>query len=357
VLFDLDSVLGCRDDSPDFVLARGACELPGAAFDTILPLAGVPLPATVCIRPRRSSTGGRTLTILDLDQETLHGTIVHEAFPALEIPFTTGLPRQAELHDLIPGRTYPLVITATDGTTVPVTVEAEVAYQGESRLVINSPPRASVVPPTAVECDGPEGARVLLDGSGSQDDDSSPGTNDDITTFEWFAAPEERPLGTGPLLPVTLPQGLTAISLRVTDAMGESDVSTAEVIVRDTTPPALTIAASPALLWPPNHALVRVRLAATLTDLCDPHPSLTLDAVSSSEPDDVPGPDDGDTRGDISRAASGAPDLELRLRAERLGTGSGRTYVITYRATDASGNAITASATVVVPHDKGAGPP
>jgi photosystem II stability/assembly factor-like uncharacterized protein len=356
-LFDLDSALGCRDQILDYLLALGTCDLPGAAFDWLLPLAGVPLPATVCVRPRQASTGGRTLTILDLDQGTLHGTIAHEGVPVLQIPFTAGLPRQAEIHDLTPGRSYQLVITLTDGTTVPVSVEADVVYQGETRLVINTPPRAAFAPPSAVECEGPDGARVLLDGSGSQDDDSSPGTNDDIATFEWFAGPEERPLGTGPLLSVTLPMGLTSVSLRVTDTLGESDVSTADVVVRDTTPPALAVAASPAVLWPPNHATVPVRLVATLTDLCDPSPALALESVSSSEPDDAPGPDDGDTRGDIARAEVGTPDLEIGLRAERLGTGPGRTYVITYRATDASGNSATARAIVVVPHDKGVGLP
>ena len=345
-LFDLDSLLGCRDGLPDFVLARGACDLPSAAFDTLLRLAGVTPPATVCIRPRTASSGGRTLTILDLDPQTLHGTIAHEGVPVLEIPFAAGLPRQAEIHDLTPGRSYQLVITATDGTTVPVTVQADLVYQGETRLVINTPPRAVVVQATEVECEGPDGTQVLLDGSGSGDDDSSPGTNDDIAAFEWFAGPGERPLGTGPLLPVTLPQGLSTISLRVTDAMGESDVSTADVVVRDSTPPTLSVAARPAVLWPPNHAMVRVQLAATLVDGCDPHPALMLESVSSNEPDDA--------RGDIALAEIDTPDLAMDLRAERHGDGPGRFYVITYRAIDASGNVATGSAVVSVPHDRGA---
>jgi endo-1,4-beta-xylanase len=39
----------------------------------------------------------------------------------------------------------------------------------------------------------------------------------------------------------------------------------------------------------------------------------------------------------------------FQLRAERNENGSGRVYTITYRATDACGNATTKSATVTVP--------
>jgi hypothetical protein len=42
-------------------------------------------------------------------------------------------------------------------------------------------------------------------------------------------------------------------------------------------------------------------------------------------------------------------DDTLRLRAERDENGTGRTYTVTYRATDACGNATTDSATVTVP--------
>jgi hypothetical protein len=43
----------------------------------------------------------------------------------------------------------------------------------------------------------------------------------------------------------------------------------------------------------------------------------------------------------------------LELRAERLGSGSGRTYTIAVTCTDANGSAGTRSATVTVPHDQG----
>ena len=42
-------------------------------------------------------------------------------------------------------------------------------------------------------------------------------------------------------------------------------------------------------------------------------------------------------------------DTTFRLRAERDENGSGRVYTLTYRATDACGNSVEASATVSVP--------
>ena len=56
---------------------------------------------------------------------------------------------------------------------------------------------------------------------------------------------------------------------------------------------------------------------------------------------------------DIAEAELGTDDREFELRAERKGSGTGRTYSITYSGTDASGNKALATATVVVPHDQG----
>ena len=43
----------------------------------------------------------------------------------------------------------------------------------------------------------------------------------------------------------------------------------------------------------------------------------------------------------------------MNLRAERSGKGRARTYTITVRCTDASGNSATKTVTVRVPHDQG----
>jgi hypothetical protein len=67
-----------------------------------------------------------------------------------------------------------------------------------------------------------------------------------------------------------------------------------------------------------------------------------LDAVSANE---------GNPASDIVDWAVGTPDTGGLLRAERLGSGSGRTYTLTYRARDRAGNRATCNALVTVPHD------
>jgi predicted extracellular nuclease len=117
----------------------------------------------------------------------------------------------------------------------------------------------------------------------------------------------------------------------------------------DATPPELAVQASPAQLWPPNHKYVTVQADIDVSDNRDPTPSVSLVSVTSNEPDDAPGNADGTTTNDIVIV----DDDTFQLRAERSEDGSGRTYTITYRATDACGNQTHATATVRVPIDLG----
>lgn len=112
----------------------------------------------------------------------------------------------------------------------------------------------------------------------------------------------------------------------------------------DKTPPTLSLSPSPASLWPPNHKMVTVTLAVTVKDDVDPNPVVKLVSVTC---------DDGcDPSQDIVGAATNTDDRQFQLRADRSGSGSGRTYTITYSAKDASGNATTKTTTVTVPHDQ-----
>ena len=113
----------------------------------------------------------------------------------------------------------------------------------------------------------------------------------------------------------------------------------------DTTPPDLTVTVTPNLLWPPNHKYVTVQATVTATDDSGAPPVVTVDSFTSNEPDDAPGNADGITTSDIVQI----DDYTFTIRAERDETGTGRTYTITYRATDGSGNAATQSVNVSVP--------
>ncbi len=75
------------------------------------------------------------------------------------------------------------------------------------------------------------GNPVSLDGSLSADSDSTPGTHDDVMSFEWFDVTSGAPvaLGTGETLNVPLAAGLHRLRLRVTDRGGLAD--TDEILV------------------------------------------------------------------------------------------------------------------------------
>ena len=234
-----------------------------------------------------------------------------------------------------------------------------VAVYHNTGLTPNRAPHAAISTAPTVECTGPSGAVVTLDARGSTDPDSTPGTQDDIVSYEWLenaGAPEERLLGTGPYMTVTLPLGAHAILLRVTDTKQAIGTATVLVTVRDTVSPTLTLATDPSVLWPPNHRLVPVHLTWQVSDVCDPAVTARLTSVSSSELVDAAGDADGRTAGDIDSAEVGTSDQEILMRAERSAQGPGRTYIVTYMARDDSGNSTSALAAVTVPHDLGQGP-
>ncbi|HUD71785.1 MAG TPA: thrombospondin type 3 repeat-containing protein [Dongiaceae bacterium] len=444
-LFDLDTFLGCDDGVPDYVLAPGPCSAPSGTFDNLLPLFGMTPPFAVCVRPAGVLSGGADWTVIAVEPATLHAS-VQENRKVFGVSFLSALPHEVDLGLLTnPGRSYELKITLTDGNTVPVSARKNFLYQGEGRMVFSTggAPQAAIATPTSIECTGSGGAGLLLDGSASSDPDSTPGTNDDIASFDWFedyGLATQRPLGSGETLSLTLPLGAHAITLKVTDATGQSSTAsdsvsivdttpptvdctailpaaecqgaggafvavtataedacggvtlansrtanggdasgpyllgttnvaftatdaaghqatcTSAVTVRDTEPPTLTLQTDPTTLWPPNHEMVPVHASWVALDLCDGSASVHLVSVTSSEPDDAAGNNDGATTGDIQGATPGTADADVTLRAERDGRGAGRVYALTYAAVDGSGNVAPAIATVTVPHDQGHGP-
>ena len=146
--------------------------------------------------------------------------------------------------------------------------------------------------------------------------------------------------------------GDTPVTFTMTDHSGNSASCTRTVHVVDTTPPVIAVSLDRTVLWPPNHKLVTINATVTVTDVCDPNPTFQLISIMSNEPDNGLG--DGDTPNDVQGASSGTADTQFQLRSERAGPGSGRTYTITYRAFDHSGNTSDAVAVVKVPHDQGA---
>ena len=360
-LFDLDSVLRCDDGAADFEIAYGPCDAPQGGFNAMLSIAGMTPPATVCVRPEGSAQGGVDWTIVSFDSAAAT-VLVAGSHAVLEVPFTSGLPHAIDISPLVPGKPYALAVTATDGTTRPIRGSGIFERTTERTLALvtgSAPPQAAITAPATAEC-STGGAAIALDGSGSTDADSTPGTNDDIVSFDWYdgyGTPGQRVLGSGKLLSVGLALGAHTVTLVVTDHAGLTGTATTTVTVRDTLPPTLVLHADPSTLWPPNHGLVTANVTWETGDACDPADvGVQLISLTSNEPDDAAGGTDGATTQDVQGAAAGAADTAFLLRAERDGNGPGRVYTLTYGARDASGNATIALATVIVPHDLGSGP-
>ena len=194
-------------------------------------------------------------------------------------------------------------------------------------------------------------ARVILDGSCSSDEDSTPGTNDDIVHFDWYKVDPCAPnfedfLGSGEIIDCNLPLGEHIIVLEVIDKAGAFDTNEVTIIVQDTTPPDFTLSVTPTTLWPVNHKMVQITPSWMASDICDASPEVSLVSITMNEGDEAKG--DGHTTDDIQVSNDGS----IYLRAGRSGTGNSRIYTITYQAVDDSGNAAVASATVTVPHDQ-----
>ena len=135
----------------------------------------------------------------------------------------------------------------------------------------NNPPVANAGPDQAVEQESYEGTEVILDGSGSTDVDSTPGTNDDINDFDWFEA--DTFLASGETINYTFPLGSHTVTLVVTDSYGQSDDDEAIIVVQDTTPPEITCPGDVTLECPADTS-VAANGSATATDNCDNSPAI-----------------------------------------------------------------------------------
>lgn len=216
----------------------------------------------------------------------------------------------------------------------------------------NQPPTADAGDGGNVECTSPEGAEVALDGSASSDPDDTE-TTSDIVLYEWFenfGGDDESFLGTGANLTATVPFGEHAITLQVTDSVGQTATVEVVFVVVDTTPPVIRLHVTPDVIWPPNHKMVPIHSVVEASDVCSPEVVVQLVSVTSSEPDNGTG--DGNFPNDIQGVNAGTADVDFLVRAERKGNGPGRVYTATYGATDGADNSTEALATIRVPHDQ-----
>lgn len=116
----------------------------------------------------------------------------------------------------------------------------------------------------------------------------------------------------------------------------------------DTTPPVITLSATPKILWPPNGKMVPVTVSGTITDTGS---GVNANSAAYSVKDEY-----GEVQpmGAITLGPGGNYSFTVLLQASRRGSDlDGRRYTITVRAKDNAGNGGSKTRAVIVPHDRG----
>lgn len=217
--------------------------------------------------------------------------------------------------------------TATDTCGNSTTVDQVIGVADTTAPVITCPPDA-----LGIECPGDtsiaaRGSATAVDACGSA-----------TVTSADVSVP-------GPGGTATITRTWTA-----TDDCSQSSNCPQVIAVVDTTAPAVSCSIVTNVLWAPDHELITVGLAVSVTDGCD-----NAGAAGSVKveiwSDETEIPDTGDGTGRFAPDAKDV-DLDLRLRNERRGADDGRVYLIVVRSEDGSGNVGFGTCTAVVPNNQ-----
>jgi hypothetical protein len=173
-------------------------------------------------------------------------------------------------------------------------------------------------------------------------------------TYSWSStcagasfAPD--PAAADPLVTVESGCGTCTFDLAVDNGNGGTCNDSVEVAFDDVVPPVIEASALVACLWPPNHRLVDIGLAASASDDCAAPGDLAL-SITSVTSDEATATEPG-AGGPVNGPDAIVDGLTVRLRAERSGLSDGRVYRITVKAVDPCGNEGQAVVEVRVPHD------
>ena len=180
------------------------------------------------------------------------------------------------------------------------------------------------------------------------DETGSGGTG--ALTFSW--EPADGLSDATAANPTATPASTTTYTVTVTDANECAATDEVTVTVEDNQAPVITVAANPITLWPPNHKYATIPISQCVTSVQDnctgsiPVSNVVITAVSSDEPDNTPGNDDGNTIADMVIAGD---CKSVQLRQERQDSGNGRVYTIYLSVNDGNGNIGSATCLVTVP--------
>ncbi|MEK3883744.1 sugar-binding protein [Paenibacillus sp. PL2-23] len=138
-------------------------------------------------------------------------------------------------------------------------------------------------------------------------------------------------------------EGVHTLQYWSVDEAGNAETAQTVEIKVDRTGPVLQVNTNLQSLWPPNGKFHDIIVDVSAEDELSGTASIVLTGISSNEAGELE---------DIQDAEYGTFDTRFKLRAKREGSGSGRVYTVSYRATDAAGNVSTGEGYVVVEHDQ-----
>jgi microsomal dipeptidase-like Zn-dependent dipeptidase len=256
------------------------------------------------ITAEATAPGGAVVTFTASASDPESGPLTATCVPASGSTFGIG--------------TNVVTCTAIDGAGNPGSSSFNVTVRD------TTPPSVTVPSDIVVEATGPSGAMVSFSASAS-----------DTVSGSLTPACSKTPGS-------TFAVGVTKVTCTAKDAAQNSASASFNVTVRDTTAPAIaSLTPSVPSLWPLTKGLIAETIAVSASDAVTMPPSCAIASVSSNEA--------GGGQWQITGP------LAVSLLADRNGNGNGRLYTITVSCRDAAGNAMSATTTVVVPHDQGKG--
>ena len=136
----------------------------------------------------------------------------------------------------------------------------------------NLPPEADAGPDQTVECTSPSGTSVILDGSSSTDPDG------DLLTYTWDG-PFGMTTGVNPTvnMPMNTSPTIANVTLTVSDGT-ETDTDDVFITVQDTTPPAITAPDNVSVEQASSSGTSVTLGTPTVSDNCHANPTVTNDA-------------------------------------------------------------------------------
>lgn len=340
---------------------------PVHVVDTTAPVLTLPGPISV----EATSPAGAPVTFSASASDLVDGTVAVTCTPASGSTFAPGTTvvrcSATDAHGNTARDSFGVTVTGGSGSLIlpDITAEAQgpggaaVGYEGVGDLgdinIVCAPPSGSTFPlgSSTVNCTGGglsgsftvtvvDTTPPVLTLPGTVMADATMPSGAVVTYIASASDLVDGPVAVNCTPPSgsTFALGSTTVHCTASDSRGNTAAGSFEVSVIDTHPPAIvSISATPDTLWPPNHQMVPVAVSVTVTDDVDTSPTCRIYLIASSEP-----------QTSVDWTITG--QLTADLRAERGGSGSGRTYTLSVECLDDAANRSTGTVTVVVPHDK-----